>query len=308
MSLPDYPRCPRCHGGLPIERLYSEARVAGKRIRGNTGIVCPACGLRLLVLQGRAEVARMLLSTFVTVVPVILIVLLLDHFSVYVDERWMLGIGLLFWVVAYGAPITLITRYSHRLLELRPLEPEEHGAFPLDNQQHDDLNLFSPGRQLRGLIVAAVGIALVAAILVLRGSLTVPPRASLQSISGSVTDAHRKCSRIVLDLYQCSVWMKLRTNLGEIEVSQDDFTDRGLPVPRTGAAATVLVSPPPRTDEFWEISSGGRRLASYDEVADGVIRHRRRLSVFGYLSGAASIALFAAGIRVGLQSGWRAPP
>ena len=67
MSLLHYPRCPRCEGELPNARLYSKGRTwqgvvligdgslwGGILTAGNTGVVCPHCAMRLLVVQSRA--------------------------------------------------------------------------------------------------------------------------------------------------------------------------------------------------------------------------------------------------------------
>ena len=193
-------------------------------------------------------------------------------------------------------------------------EKGDRAAFPLSEHGgtgEDQFTLAASGgatdQELRQdtpvwCILASVGLALLAGMLIFLGSLKVPPRDSLQSLSGNVINAHRSCSRNA----GCWVTMNLRTSLGEIEVSQDDFTAPGLPIVRDGVSIGVLVSPPPGKRWFWELRSGNRLLISYDEVATGILSHRRKLSAFGYLAATIAIVSLVVGIRLGIQRGtWR---
>jgi hypothetical protein len=137
--IPNYPRCPKCDGQLPIQRLYREAPTwrgvilkgdgslwAGMATAGNTGIVCPTCHSRLLVLQGRAVVANILISLFGYMV---LLILWLQFSRPLVDQYFWAFLASTF--AAVYAWTGFVTRYQQRFVRLRPLEAGEHAAFPL---------------------------------------------------------------------------------------------------------------------------------------------------------------------------------
>ncbi len=325
MPLIEYPRCPRCHGELQIARLYSEGPTSrgiiltgdgsgwgGVLTAGNTGIVCPSCGTPLLVLQGRALLIAWLLMISAALVLGLVIFFLTQRFHFDENSQWSAAL-LLGALIVFSYPISNLVGYAKRFVQLRPLEEGEHAAFPLGGQFGDHEGLAAADGQRPALVedarenrtawclLAAIGIGMVAGILLLFGTVKVPSLGSLETLSGSVVDAHRICSRS-----QCSVWMRLHSESGEIEVFQDDFTSGGLPVLRRGTATTVLIAPVPASHEFWEIRSGGVVLASYKEIAQAVNRHRRRLIDIGYLAAAAAIALLTYGIRLGIKGGfWR---
>ena len=98
---------------------------------GNTGIVCPACGLRLLVIQTRAVVAGIFLPLLGTLIPGIGIALILRRFSDSEIPGWVLAAFALigyFW-------ITFLMSYAQRFVRVRPLEEGEHAAFPLSERE-----------------------------------------------------------------------------------------------------------------------------------------------------------------------------
>jgi len=147
VSLLDYPRCPRCQGELPIDRLYSEGRTwrgivligdgsiwGGVLTAGNTGIVCPSCGMRILVLQSRALWGGWLLLIVGGLLPAVLIGDLAGHF--HIDKNSPRMISLLLVTVALGTFwIPFLYRFARRFIQLRPLESSEHAAFPLSERK-----------------------------------------------------------------------------------------------------------------------------------------------------------------------------
>jgi len=323
----DYPRCPRCRGQVPLEYLYENGPTSriglllGDGFSINSvGIVCPTCKAKLRVMQWRPLLVSVVGLLFMGVA----IFLLMPWIGTDGHAVWIL-----FAVIAVFAFIGLpIAQHkARRLVRLQvvedstwlvfpptePLEKGDRAASSLpehDGGSRDRVRRTASGgvtdQELRQdtpawCVVASVGVALLAAISIFVGSLKVPLRDGLQSISGTVTDAHRRCSR-----GSCTVTMNLRTSLGEIELSQEDFTSGGLPVARSGVSVTALVSPPYSRREFWELRSNGDLLVSYEEIAVALQAHRRKLSALGYLSAAASIILLVVGIRLGLQRGtWR---
>lgn len=152
MSLLHYPHCPRCQGELPIDRLYSEGRTwngivligdgsvwGGLLTAGNTGIVCPSCGTRLLVLQSYAVWGSWLLVIVGAVVPAVFIGGIAACFhidSLHIDKNSVATKALWLVAVAFaGSWIYFLTRYSRRFVQLRPLERGEHAAFPLSKHE-----------------------------------------------------------------------------------------------------------------------------------------------------------------------------
>ena len=97
---------------------------------GNTGIVCPQCGMRLLVLQARAVWGGLLLTILGVAAPAVLIGHLPRPLPVDKNSPWTIGvvIGLAFWMY-------LLNRYARRFVRLGPLESGEHAAFPLSEGQ-----------------------------------------------------------------------------------------------------------------------------------------------------------------------------
>jgi hypothetical protein len=150
VSLLDYPRCPRCQGELAIERLYSQGRTwrgvvligdgsewGGVLTAGNTGIVCPTCGMRLLVLQSRAVWGGLFLLLAGAFVPTVLVGYLARPVHIDLKSPWT--IALVVVVVALGSFwISFLNRFAQRFVQVRPLESGEHAAFPLS--EHDRRN------------------------------------------------------------------------------------------------------------------------------------------------------------------------
>jgi hypothetical protein len=147
VSLLHYPRCPRCQGELPIVRLYSEGLTwaglvligdesiwGGILTAGNTGIVCPRCGMRLLVLQSRALWGGWLLLLLGVVFPVALIGTVAGPFHVDKNSPWAIALMLVAVALGYFW-ISFLCRYAQRFVQLRPLESGEHAAFPLSKHE-----------------------------------------------------------------------------------------------------------------------------------------------------------------------------
>ena len=147
MSLLHYPRCPRCQGELPIERLYTEgptwqgavligdgSKWGGILTAGNTGMVCPHCAMRLLVLQSRAVWGGSLLMFLGTLGPAVLIGELARPLSIDINSPWTIA-GVLVAAALGAFWISLLSRYARRFIQLRPLESGEHAAFPLSKHE-----------------------------------------------------------------------------------------------------------------------------------------------------------------------------
>ena len=147
MSLLDYPRCPQCQGELPIGRLYSEGRTwhgivligdgsiwGGILTAGNTGIVCPTCGMRLLVLQSRAVWGGWFLLILGAVVPAALIAYLAGPLHIDENSPWTIAL-LLVAATLVSFWMSFLNRCAQRFVQLRPLESGEHAAFPLSEQE-----------------------------------------------------------------------------------------------------------------------------------------------------------------------------
>ncbi len=147
MSLLHYPRCPRCQSELPIARLYSEGRTyrgiligdgtdwGGLLTAGNTGIVCPSCGMRLLVLQSRAVWGGYLLLLLGVIAAAFLIGDLARPFLIGKDYRWVVAVALIIVALVFFWQ-SFAYRYAQRFVQLRPLERGEQAAFPLSEHGH----------------------------------------------------------------------------------------------------------------------------------------------------------------------------
>ena len=63
MSLIPQPCCPRCGSPLPVVKAWWHSKGAttqGLYLAEKTGVICPDCGERLVLLQGRAVMAGIL--------------------------------------------------------------------------------------------------------------------------------------------------------------------------------------------------------------------------------------------------------
>jgi hypothetical protein len=98
----------------------------GTFLSGSPGIVCPVCGVKLRVLQGRVVASRAL----ALVVPLIVLTLL-DSLNP-VDRDSVSGkIRLVEFIVVLGGSFVLQWRWTPRLLRLRLVNDGETVEYPL---------------------------------------------------------------------------------------------------------------------------------------------------------------------------------
>jgi len=127
MSLLDPPRCPNCNSEVDLKALWQAApKNRGMVLSDRVGIVCPACGVKLRVTQGRVQVSTIL----VFVVPFAL--------SLLVNRIVPLGSGMpsakIAWIILatiYIGGFILQGRLSPRLLRLRFVAKGEEVDYPL---------------------------------------------------------------------------------------------------------------------------------------------------------------------------------
>ena len=146
-------------------------------------------------------------------------------------------------------------------------------------------------------ILAGVAFAGLSGLLVLAGSLTAPPRDSLQTFSGEVEQAVRACT----SRGGCSLELHVRTPAGRQILSQDDFPAAADAVYRLRIGQHVTGLTAPSTPDayalsFWELSRDYELLLSYDEAAAGFVNKRHNLKRLGYVFAGFSFVALAFGI------------
>jgi hypothetical protein len=127
MPLLDPPHCPNCNSEIDLKALWRAApKNRGMVLSDRVGIVCPVCGVKLRVTQGRVQVSTIL----VFVVPFALALL--------VNRIVPLGTGMpsakIAWIILaaiYIGGFILQGRLSPRLLRLRFVAAGEEVAYPL---------------------------------------------------------------------------------------------------------------------------------------------------------------------------------
>jgi hypothetical protein len=126
MSLLDPPRCPNCNSEVDLKELWRVAVNSEDAKFYPLAVACPVCGVKLRVLQGRAQWIGFLAA----VVPFSLVVL--SVFLAPVTRRstdYYIRMGI-FAVVMYGS-LRLQQRNIPRLLTVRLLRDGEKVRFPL---------------------------------------------------------------------------------------------------------------------------------------------------------------------------------
>jgi hypothetical protein len=128
MGLLDPPRCPQCNCEIAMEEFW---RVAPKQSKGNflsgsAGIVCPVCGVKLRVLQG-----RVVASWALALGAPLIVFAILDSLSP-VDHDSVSGkIRLIAFLAILGGSFVLQWRWTPRLLRLRFVNDGETVEYPL---------------------------------------------------------------------------------------------------------------------------------------------------------------------------------
>ena len=125
MSPLDPPRCPNCNSEIDLKDLWRAAPKTsrGSRLAGKIGIVCPVCGIKLRVLDGRMGITSV--GLFILMLLSAAVVGKLSR--PYGNERvTLVGFGIL-----YVAGFILFQKSIPRLLRLRLFEEGEKAGFPL---------------------------------------------------------------------------------------------------------------------------------------------------------------------------------
>jgi hypothetical protein len=126
-------KCPQCSSGLPLKVLWEFSRSSAYGLvtrsgilRGNIGILCPNCGVKLRIVQTRIKVFVFVIWV-ATALGVALTGAYVRHAHVNVNQQYQV------WsVVALLCAIGLFQRYAVvRLAQVRLAEPGEQLGFPL---------------------------------------------------------------------------------------------------------------------------------------------------------------------------------
>jgi hypothetical protein len=125
MPLFNPPRCPNCNSEIDLKELWRAAPKAGRGsgLSGKVGILCPVCGIKLRVLDGRMRIAFVVGLALMLGIPAAVGQLT----RVYGDKNGrVIGLMLIFL-----AGFILFQRSIPRLLRLRVLGEGETAGFPL---------------------------------------------------------------------------------------------------------------------------------------------------------------------------------
>jgi hypothetical protein len=125
MSLLELPRCPNCNSEVDLKELWRAAPKSGRgsQLAGKIGVVCPVCGIKLRVLDGRARI----LSVGLFIVMVCSAAAVGKMSKSYGNDRTVLVV---FGILCIAGYIFFQKSFS-RLLQLRILEEGETAGFPL---------------------------------------------------------------------------------------------------------------------------------------------------------------------------------
>jgi hypothetical protein len=128
MSLFDLPRCPNCNSEIDLKELWRIAPKTnrGSTIEGNVAIVCPVCGIKLRVLQGRAQLSGLLGFGLL-----IALALIGGHLSSHTGSPLLTALIAAPFVIVAIAGYWIQRRLIPRLLRVRLLEEGEQVVYPL---------------------------------------------------------------------------------------------------------------------------------------------------------------------------------
>lgn len=128
MGFFDPPRCPQCNSTIALRDFWEVApkQSRGSALSGALGIVCPTCGVKLRVLQGRAQLS------YVLVFGVPFALLFLVGQAIPLNSGTLSAkIALLCLGAIYVGGFILQQHYFPRLLQLRYLRDGEIVDYPL---------------------------------------------------------------------------------------------------------------------------------------------------------------------------------
>jgi hypothetical protein len=125
MSLFDTPRCPQCNSEIELKELWRLAPKSGRgsALTGKIGVVCPVCGIKLRVLDGRIRFKSV--GLFILMICSAAVVGKLTRS--YGNERAVV-VG---FVALYVVGFLFFQKSIPRLLQLRFFEEGEKAGFPL---------------------------------------------------------------------------------------------------------------------------------------------------------------------------------
>jgi|ERR1700722_8222165 len=130
MDLLEPPRCPQCNSEIAMGDFWEVAPKTsrGTALQGALGLVCPMCGVKLRVLQGRAQLSYVL-------------VFAVTFALLFLVGRWIslnsgapsAKVALLCLGAIYVGGFILQRHYFPRLLQLRYLRDGEVVKFPIES-------------------------------------------------------------------------------------------------------------------------------------------------------------------------------
>jgi hypothetical protein len=143
----------------------------------------------------------------------------------------------------------------------------------------------------------------VAGIALIGGTLGVPARPSLVSISGQVERAYRSCSK-----GGCSIVINLHTPSGQIGLYQGDYPGAAgdIAAIHRGDDVTAFASQLTSNNDtlsIWALSRDDQYLMHYENTVAGALAKQRESMVIAYLAGISGVASLIIGIWLGIRRG-----
>jgi hypothetical protein len=123
------PRCPQCGNSVPLQQLWRVAPSGrgGIVLTGRIGILCPSCGVKLSVLQGRVRaIAFGIYAVFVGCICCV--GLAARHGFVRFNDTGVLSAIAL----GFSAKFIILPSLSPRVARLRVVDLNEDVQFPLN--------------------------------------------------------------------------------------------------------------------------------------------------------------------------------
>jgi hypothetical protein len=134
MSLLDLPRCPNCNSEIELKELWRIAPKTnrGSMMAGNVAIACRVCGIKLRVLQGRAQLSGLLGFGLL-----IALSLIGGNLSSHTGSPLRTALIAAPFVIVAIASYWVQQRLIPRLLRVRLLEEGEQVVYPLIAPQEE---------------------------------------------------------------------------------------------------------------------------------------------------------------------------